>query len=59
MKIIAIVIYIEFAAMLIHSGRTASGITWFLSHPFGYGMKMMTGLLTRVALIILATMILF
>lgn len=59
LKLLAIVIIVEFVAMLVWSGKTAPGITWFLSHPFGVGIKLFWGLLIRVGLIILAFLILF
>ena len=59
LKHLAIAVFIEFAGMLIYSGKAASGITWFLPHPFGIEMTMFRGLLARAILLILATLILF
>lgn len=59
LKLLAIAIIAEFAGMLIYSGKAASGITWFLSHPFGIETTMFRGLLARAVLLILSAIILF
>lgn len=57
--LLALVIYAEFLGMLYYSGKSASGITWFLCRPFMIEMSLLYGLLTRIALLIIASIILF